>query len=101
MSKIVSDVDKDIPEAWRYVLCDDAFFSGWGRAEGKVNTCVFPCRNEAEVLWVAGRCMARPEMENVRVYCGKPFPDKNVLFSVFDRKEARYFYDPEFDEVNK
>lgn len=51
-----------IPPAYRYVLAEDTFFSGWGGAKGRKNVIVVPCADEAQVAIAKGRIRDREEM---------------------------------------
>jgi len=78
----------DIPDAPCYVLANDAFMSGWGRAEGMTNTVVLPCADYAEALRVAEYAESRSEMQRVRIVIHKPRLRRGVLYSLLTREDA-------------
>lgn len=71
-----------IPDAPYYVVSDDAFMSHWGRAAGRANRCVVPCRDMREALRVQAYAMSRREQSNVRVSPEKPKLEKGVYYSL-------------------
>lgn len=58
---------RPIPKAPWYVLSNDPFFSGWGHAIGKTNTCVVACRNKAEAKGVFQYVKSRGDQEYIRI----------------------------------
>lgn len=82
----------DIPDAPLYVLANDSFMSGWGEAEGKINTVVFPCDNLTEAAIVADNLIRRGEMKRVRSAVHKPRMRPGVLYSIMDKTDAPSYY---------
>lgn len=62
---------RNIPAAWRYVVCTDPVMSGWGHAESKDNVLIFPCFNPEEVDRII-TVLRRRRMKRVRLCTAKP-----------------------------
>ena len=84
----------DIPDAMRYVLCNDMFMSGWGKAEGRTNTIILPCKSYREAEIVAHNARSRTDQKRVRIVEQKPRLRPGVLYSLMDRKTAGRWYEP-------
>ena len=85
----------EIPDAYGYVLANDSFLSGWGLAEGKINTVILPVNSEAEAEIVMTNARRRRDMLRVRYVMNKPRFRRGVLYSLMDREHARFWYTPE------
>ena len=72
-----------------YVTMNDTFFSGWGKAEGKINKLVIECDTMDEMEIVLENALARSEMKRVNYYLGKlPYFNKHrFLVQVKDKNE--------------
>lgn len=72
-----------------YVTMNDTFFSGWGKAEGKVNKLVIECDSLDEMEIVMDNAKAREEMKYVHYYIGKvPYwSKKRYLVQVKDKND--------------
>lgn len=84
----------EIPSARFYVLANDAFMSGWGEAEGKINTLVLPCTDWEEAKTVEANARARSEMRRIRITGSKPTLRPHVLYSLLNRERAERWYTP-------
>lgn len=82
----------EIPDAPAYVLSNDTFTSGWGWAEGKTNTCIWPCQSTGEAFYVAAMVSARSDMARVRVVFNKPRLRSHIVYSLFNREESKRYY---------
>lgn len=95
MSQIIFS-NSQIPAAKFYVTATDRFMSGWGPSKGKMNRCIFPCNSLREVHKVRRRLEARPEFSNVRLCEKVPRLRPQNVYSLFDPREAPYFYGRSF-----
>src|SRR5256885_5162881 len=93
MGKIITTAEA-IPPAPYYVLSDDSFMSDWGQAEGRVNTIIFPCSDQAEADIVATNARNRDEQRNVRIIDRKPALSSGVVYSLLTKEEASRWYEP-------
>lgn len=82
----------EIPDAPFYVVANDTFMSGWGKAEGKVNTVILPCANRAEADAVARYARSRDEMTSIRILESKPSLDSGTVYSLMTRGKALAWY---------
>lgn len=82
----------EIPAAAWYVLSNDSFLSGWGPAEGKINTVVAPCKDLNEAKRVAEYARSRSDQKRVRIVGNKPRIKNHVVYSLLshDRSPAWY-----------
>jgi hypothetical protein len=76
------DKFKPIPDAACYVLSNDSFFSYTGRAEGKVNTCIVPCKSTEMAYAVKAYVETRKEQKYIRIVCNKPRAKNHVIYSL-------------------
>lgn len=93
------DGTKEIPAARFYVLSNDKFMSGWGRAHNMTNTIILPCRSYEEAEAVARYAKSRPEQRRVRIVSNKPTLRRGVLYSVVQKPDDYslwYSLSPEF-----
>lgn len=98
MSSRIIESATELPYARFYVTCQDRFLSGWGRAEGKRNYCVFLCDTEEEATIVADNARARTEMVKVRTSSGlapngKPPVSRRSVWSLMDRDGCARWYE--------
>ena len=72
-----------------YVAMNDTFFSGWGKAEGKINKLVIECDSLDEMEIVMDNAKAREEMKSINYYVGKvPYWNKNrFLVQIKDKND--------------
>ena len=87
MSKYWSSKDDrfhEIPDSKLYVLCNDKFMSGWGKAKKMVNVCVVPCDSFEEANKVANYINSRSEQNNIRIVADKPRTEEGILYSLLD-----------------
>ena len=72
-----------------YVTMNDTFFSGWGKAEGKINKLVIECDSLDEMEIVMDNAKAREEMKSINYYVGKvPYWNKNrFLVQIKDKND--------------
>lgn len=70
-----------------YVTMTDAFLSGWGRAEGKINKLVFICDNLEEAERVRDYARTRREMKYINIRYTKPHYDGNRYLVQFKTRE--------------
>jgi len=73
---------KPIPDAKWYVVSEDKFMSGWGRAIDKKNLCVIPCDDLAEAERVETYIQSRAEQKRIRIVAKKPKTKPNVIYSL-------------------
>lgn len=92
MSESTVTSARQIPAAPYYVLTNDRFMSGWGRATGKINTIVLACRSHGEAVAVARYCRERPEQTRVRIVTRKPHVRGNVLYSLMTWDKCPKWY---------
>ena len=95
MSDRILESKSDLPYARFYVTCHDTFMSGWGKADGKRNYCVFLCDTEEEATIVADNCRARSEMKSIRTSSGlapsgKPPVSRRAVWSLMSRGSRFY-----------
>jgi len=92
MSKTITN-RSEIPDAPYYVLANDTFMSGWGLAEGKINTIILPCVNWAEAKAVSEYAKSRDEMKHVRIVSKKPrLRLATHLYSLMTYQDAKAWY---------
>ena len=91
MSETVSK-RSEIPDAPCYVLANDSFMSGWGRAKDMTNTVILPCADYSEAIVVSDNARNRSEMRWVRIVGEKPRLRAGVLYSLMDRENADRWY---------
>ena len=91
MSRII-DQRSEIPNAPVYVLANDRFMSGWGPAEGKINTVILPCADRHEAQQVAAYARSRKEQQRVRIVSDKPRLRPGHLYSLLTRENASAWY---------
>jgi len=92
MSKTITN-RSEIPDAPYYVLSNDTFMSGWGLAEGKINTIILPCVNWIEAQQVAEYAKSRTDQRYVRIVTQKPRLRLNThLYSLMLPDEATAWY---------
>jgi hypothetical protein len=78
----------EIPDAPYYVCANDRFLSGWGPAQGKTNTVIFPCSTMIEVHRMMSILEARNDMRYVRVCYTKPrLKARGYFYQVLDGKD--------------
>jgi len=75
-----------------WVLCNDRFMSGWGRANGMINTLIFPCRDLAEANIVEANARRRGDMKYIRVVSNIPRLRGGVFYQVKTRDEYPKWY---------
>ena len=88
MSKYWSSEDDrfhEIPDSKLYVLCNDKFMSGWGKAENMINTCVIPCDTIEEANKVIDYINSRSDQNRIRIVTDKLRTKKDVLYSLLDK----------------
>ena len=73
---------KDLPKAPYYVLSNDKFFSGWGNAAGKTNTCVVPCPDYETAERVEAYVRTRTEQNWIRINTCHPRNKDHVVYSL-------------------
>lgn len=106
MSDIVERRD-EIPNAPFYVLSNDTFMSGWGRAHTSgawgnphpdqgalVNTIILPCSSAKEAETVASNARRRTDQRRVRIVTAKPRLRPGVVYSLMSREESSRWYQP-------
>jgi hypothetical protein len=81
------DGTSQIPAARFYVLSNDRFMSGWGKARNMINTIVLPCRSYEEAEAVARYAKSREEQYRVRIVSRKPTLRRGVLYSVVEKPD--------------
>ena len=62
----------DIPDAPFYVCMNDSFFSGWGRADGKIATYIHPCSSLEQARIVEQNAINRGDQKYIRIVSQKP-----------------------------
>ena len=82
----------EIPNYPLYVMCNDSFMSGWGKAEGMTNTIILPCETYAEAEHVANYADSRTDQKRVRIVTNKPRIRPGVLYSLMLKNEASAWY---------
>jgi hypothetical protein len=101
---IVTSV-REIPTAPYYVLSNDRFMSGWGRAHESgawgnpnpqkgalTNTIILPCENWTEALIVQENCERRTDQTRVRIVVNKPRIRPGHVYSLYIKEtEGRWF----------
>jgi hypothetical protein len=84
---------REIPKARFYVLSNDTFMSGWGMSEGRINTCILPCRDMAEAERVAAYARSRTDTTRVRIAGSKPRLTLDThTYSLMSREDATAWY---------
>ena len=92
MAQIITSAT-EIPEAPYYVTCTDKFMSGWGRAEGRINRLILPCKSYEEACIVEDNINGRTDQKDVHVYTTKPqLKASGYLYQVMDRNNAKPWY---------
>lgn len=94
------DCFESIPEAPYYVLSNDSFMSGWGKAADRVkrspmapgltlctrqrtiNTCVVPCTSLVMAIAVEAYVQTRTEQKYVRIVGNRPRSKAHVIYSL-------------------
>lgn len=71
-----------IPDAPVYVLSNDKCMSGWGKARGKINTCVVPCSSVDMARAIVAYVESRTEQKYIRLRYSKPQTRSHVLYSL-------------------
>lgn len=71
-----------VPAAPLYVLSNDKFVSGWGRAKGKINTVVVPCETREQAESVAAYARYRNDQKYVRIVTNPPKEKAHVIYSM-------------------
>jgi hypothetical protein len=85
---------REIPKAPFYVCCNDSFMSGWGHAQGKVNTLIFPCQSYEEAEIVERNARRRSDQKFVRICTRKPKLNPYHLYQVKTRDTYDRWYQP-------
>jgi len=85
---------KEIPDAPFYVLSNDRFMSGWGRARDKTNTIILPCASYEQAQVVEQNCHDRSEQKNVRIVSNKPTLRAHVVYSLLTEQSSPYWFSP-------
>jgi len=88
----IIDVRSEIPEAGFYVLCNDRFMSGWGRARDKINTIVLPCRDFEQAERVERYARSRGDQSRVRIVRHKPRLRAGVVYSLLTEDNASAWF---------
>jgi hypothetical protein len=82
-----------IPDAPYYVLSNDSFMSGWGCANGKINTIILTCADMTEAQDVAAYAQSRGDQKYVRIVNNKPkLRLKTHFYSLHDRYDYGRWY---------
>lgn len=92
----------EIPSAPWYVTMNDAFLSGWGGAQNKIASYIYPCDSIEEARAVAGNARARTDQRRVAVVSGQSaagFPQRPKLvrghtYQVVTKDMAPRWYEP-------
>ncbi len=84
----------EIPDAPFYVLCNDRFMSGWGHAEGKINTIIFPCESLDQAEIVERNALNRSDQQRVRIVENKPRLQASVCYSLHGPDDYSRWYKP-------
>lgn len=93
-SKIITSA-AELPKTHVYVLANDKHLSGWGEAEGKTNTCIFPCEDFGEAAVVMRNLQHHASMVRIRtVTFRKPRLSSSVVYSLFNSEANAIFYTP-------
>lgn len=71
-----------IPNAYCYVLSNDKFMSDYGKARGKINTCVVPCSSLEEAEAVVAYAKSRGDQKFIRIGYSMPRNRSHVLYSL-------------------
>lgn len=77
-----------IPDAPFYVLSNDTFMSGWGKAKDKINTCVVPCDTYEQAETVERYVRSRSEQKRVRIATNVR-AKRNVIYSLCEGWKER------------
>jgi hypothetical protein len=106
MPAIVTTV-REIPTAPYYVLSNDRFMSGWGRAHTSgafgnpypdrgalTNTIILPCENWTEALIVKENAERRTDQTRVRIVVNKPRLRSEHVYSLLTRLTAEWWFQP-------
>lgn len=94
MSEFITN-QREIPKAPFYVVMDDKFFSGWGRAENMTATYIWPAKDYAEAEVVAENAKARGDQTRVRITANKPTISRSGhIYQVMDRDRAVRWMEP-------
>ena len=68
-----------------YVTASDSFFSGWGKAQDKVNKIVVEVETYQEAVKVYNKLKARHEMKYVNIASNRPrYSNEKFYVSVYD-----------------
>jgi len=78
----ITEEFKAIPAANWYVLSNDKSMSQWGKAKGKINTCVVPCLNYEHAKAVMEYAEGRGDQKYVRMTQSPPKTKAHVLYSL-------------------
>ena len=84
----------EIPAAPFYVMSNDRYMSGWGRAEGAINTVILPCADYAEAQRVADYAESRGDQSRVRIVSNRPRFRPGHVYSLLARNKAKAWYPP-------
>jgi hypothetical protein len=83
---------KDIPTALYYVCSNDTFMSGWGYAQGLINTLIFPCDSYDEAKKVMEHAEGRSDQNWVRLCGSKPKLRAGHFYQVKTKVEYPHWY---------
>jgi hypothetical protein len=80
----VNSIDQrsQIPESPYYVLCNDTFMSGWGHAQGLINTLILTCDSWEQARKVEDYIMTRKDQRYIRIVSNKPRLRAGHLYQV-------------------
>ena len=78
----------EIPAAPFYVMSNDRYMSGWGYAEGAINTVILPCADYAEAQRVADYAESRGDQKFVRIVSNRPRLRSGHVYSLLTRDKA-------------
>lgn len=85
---------REIPDAPFYVLSNDTFMSGWGWAQGRINTVILPAYSLEEAEIIAENARNRSDQQRVRIVGNKPKLRRDVHYSLLTRENAGRWYEP-------
>lgn len=64
-----------------YVTMTDRFFSGWGRAEGKLSKFIIECETYEQAEQIKAVAKTRSEMRYINIRSTKPYYDSRKYYS--------------------
>jgi hypothetical protein len=70
-----------------YVTMTDKFFSGWGRAENRLNKLVFECETLNEARIVVENAENRSDQKNINIRSTKPYYSSKKYLVQYKTKE--------------